>query len=130
MGTLAQNGLARKEYSNGNAYETYRRNQINSHQPTAPQKEHRFTPKLEVTVLVVGCAVVFLMAIALVWTRVSLSGAQQTLQDTATRSTRIRNTNTGLKQQIDELQSSSRLDKVAKGSGLKLSNDQIRNITK
>jgi cell division protein FtsL len=42
----------------------------------------------------------------------------------------VNSNNTNLQQQVGELQSSSRLQKIAKENGMSLSNGNIRNVTK
>ncbi|KRK37886.1 hypothetical protein FD07_GL002225 [Levilactobacillus parabrevis ATCC 53295] len=59
-----------------------------------------------------------------------MSNAQHELQSVNNAVTTYTNRNTNKQQQINELQSRSRLDKIAKKQGLSLQNDRIRNVNK
>ncbi|MHA8110024.1 cell division protein FtsL [Lactobacillaceae bacterium Melli_B4] len=58
------------------------------------------------------------------------SASQQNLQDVNQNVEKIHNDNGNLKQEISELQSSSRLQNIAQKNGLSLSNNNIRNVRK
>lgn len=85
---------------------------------------------LEKLLIVCGSALLTVLMLVVVSSKIALSNSQHQLQHLDSQTVNVRNDNTNLKQQIGELQSSSRLDKIAKQSGMSLSNHNIRNVTK
>ncbi|GAD17403.1 cell division protein FtsL [Lentilactobacillus otakiensis] len=84
----------------------------------------------EKLLIVCGSAVLTVLMLVVVSSKIALSNSQHELQHLDNRIVNVRNNNTNLKQQIGELQSSTRLDKIAHKSGMSLSNANIRNVTK
>ncbi len=81
--------------------------------------------------LITGCSVVLcILMVAVISSKIALSNSQHSLQQLDNRIERLHNSNTNLRQQMGELQSSSRLQKVAKQNGMSLHNGNIRNVTK
>ncbi|BDZ31168.1 cell division protein FtsL [Lactiplantibacillus sp. WILCCON 0030] len=74
--------------------------------------------------------VVFALAIALVSSNIAIGNAQTQLQTVQAKVTKVQASNTSATQQISELSSRSRLNKVAKKNGLSLNNGNIRNVYK
>jgi len=86
--------------------------------------------KFEKALCVSFSLVVFALAIALVSSNIAIGNAQSTLQAVQAKVTKVQASNTSATQQISELSSRSRLNKVAKKSGLSLNNGNIRNVYK
>lgn len=84
----------------------------------------------EKALIACGSVMLTVLMLVVVSSKISLSDSQHQLQHLDTRITNIHNNNTNLQQQIGELQSSSRLQKIAKENGMSLSNGNIRNVTK
>ena len=81
--------------------------------------------------MMVSCAVVItVLLVGVVATTVMMSRANQQLANTQTQVENISSRNANLKQEINELGSHSRLQKVANKYGLKLTNQNIRNVNK
>lgn len=98
-------------------------------------KKVRVSQRLNLSVfekllIVCGSALLTVLMLVVVSSKIALSNSQHQLQHLDSQTVNVRNDNTNLKQQIGELQSSSRLDKIAKQSGMSLSNHNIRNVTK
>lgn len=84
----------------------------------------------EKLLIVCGSAVLTVLMLVVVSSKIALSNSQHELQHLDNQIVNVRNNNTNLTQQIGELQSSTRLDKIAHESGMSLSNANIRNVTK
>lgn len=84
----------------------------------------------EKLLIVCGSAMLTVLMLVVVSSKIALSNSQHELQHLDNQIVNVRNNNTNLKQQIGELQSSTRLDKIAHKSGMSLSNANIRNVTK
>ncbi|KRL20432.1 cell division protein FtsL [Lentilactobacillus kisonensis] len=84
----------------------------------------------EKVLIVSGSAILTVLMLLVVSSKVALSNSQHQLQHIDNQIVNVRNDNTNLNQQIGELQSSSRLEKVAKQSNMSLKNANIRNVTK
>ncbi|KRM58526.1 cell division protein FtsL [Secundilactobacillus malefermentans] len=111
-------------------------------QPIAPQQRPLHNPRVKVLpkslpvskfekCLMTVCGVV--IVVMMIWTinvTIGVSATQHQLQDLQTRVTQLKSDNTNHRQEANELLSRSRLDKIAKKSGLTLSNDKIRNVDK
>ncbi|MFD1124921.1 cell division protein FtsL [Lentilactobacillus raoultii] len=100
-----------------------------------PGRQPGFSPRLRLNafekVLIIGGSILLTgLMLMVVSSKIALSNSQHELQHLDTRISNIHNDNTNLKQQIGELQSSSRLQKIAKENGMSLSNGNIRNVTK
>ncbi|KRK87443.1 hypothetical protein FC99_GL000908 [Levilactobacillus koreensis JCM 16448] len=70
------------------------------------------------------------LMVFVVSSKIAMSNAQHELQSVNSNVTAIQNRNTNAQQEINELQSRTRLDKIAKKQGLTLQNDRIRNVNK
>ena len=100
-------------------------------QPEAPQPVWKLKLSgMEKLLIIGGCAVLCLLMIGVVSSKIALSNSQQQLQRLDNRIVKLHNGNTSLNQQISELQSSSRLNQIAKQNGMSLNNANIRNVTK
>ena len=124
---MAQNNLAR--------------NLTAEPKPYVSSPEHKQVKKVSISkalklssfeklLIVCGSAVLTVLMLVVVSSKIALSNSQHELQHLDNRIVNVRNNNTNLKQQIGELQSSTRLNKIAHKSGMSLSNANIRNVTK
>ncbi len=98
--------------------------------PGVQPKQHLKLSAFEKTLIVCGSVILTVLMLMVVSSKIALSNSQHQLQHLDTRITAIHNNNINLQQQIGELQSSSRLQKIAKENGMTLSNGNIRNVTK
>jgi len=81
--------------------------------------------------LLTACGLVLaVLMVCVVSSKITMTNAQHNLQSINNRITTVQNHNTNAQQQINELQSRSRLDKIAKKQGLILENARIRNVNK
>ncbi|QMU07420.1 cell division protein FtsL [Levilactobacillus suantsaii] len=80
-------------------------------------------------VLVCGLVLAGLM-VCVVSAKIAMSNAQHDLQTVNQTTTTYRNRNTNTRQEINELQSRTRLDKIAQKQGLSLENARIRTVDK
>ncbi len=94
-----------------------------------PQQRLKLS-RFEKLLIVCGSALMTVMMLMVVSSKIALSDAQHNLQHLDNRISTVHNNNTSLQQQIGELQSSTRLQKIAKENGMSLSNGNIRNVTK
>ncbi|MBW1605408.1 cell division protein FtsL [Lactobacillus sp. Sy-1] len=94
-----------------------------------PQKKHGISTgeKFLYCSFLAGLIILTLLSIGV---KGGLSTAQQNLQNVNQTVDKIHNDNGNLKQEVSELQSSSRLQKIAQEKGLSLSNNNIRNVRK
>ena len=83
---------------------------------------------LEKTLLVLGSVITLCMMIFLVSSSISATSAQHELSDIQQSTTKNQNQITDLRQEIGELTSSTRLNKVARQKGLTLIEKNIRTI--
>ncbi len=74
--------------------------------------------------------VVFSLAIMLVSTNITATNAESELQTVQEKVSKVQAKNTSAAQEISELSSRSRLNKIAKQYGLSLNNGSIRNVYK
>lgn len=84
--------------------------------------------RLEKTLLVLGSLVTLAMMFLLVSGSISSTNAQHKLNDAEHSVASTQNKNTDLRQEIGELTSSTRMNKIAKQDGLRLIESNIRNI--
>ncbi|MBD5432605.1 MAG: cell division protein FtsL [Lactobacillus sp.] len=102
--------------------------------PKHPQKKIVLNPKnvplnrLEKTLLVIGSLITLTMMILLVSGSISTTNAQHNLTDSEQSVISTQNKNTDLRQEIGELTSSTRMNKIAKQEGLRLIESNIRNV--
>lgn len=104
-------------------------------QPRVSPQQHPSSHKLPVSkfekCLLTACGLVLaVMMVCVVSSKIALTNAQHNLQSINNQITTVQNHNTNAQQQINELQSRSRLDKIAKKQGLSLENARIRNVNK
>jgi cell division protein FtsL len=85
--------------------------------------------RLEKTILTVGGIVVFFMMIGLVYEKISLGNNATSLQETTNSLVKVQDSNGNLKQEVSELQSGNRLQKIAKEANLSLTNKNVRNVS-
>lgn len=126
---MAQNNLAREIFQQ--AEPTYTPTQPVV--PAAPKTQTETKVGIstfEKVLFAVGALVCVAMMIFVVSAKIALTNAQHELQQVDDRISTVHSQNTNYKQQIGELQSSNRLEKIAKDSGMSLSNANIRNVTK
>ncbi|QNQ80612.1 cell division protein FtsL [Lactobacillus sp. PV034] len=99
-----------------------------------PQKKIILNPKnvplnrLEKTLIVLGSLITLVMMTLLVSASISSTNAQHKLTDSEQSVLATQNRNTDLRQEIGELTSSSRMNKIAKQEGLRLIESNIRNV--
>ncbi|AMV68549.1 Cell division protein FtsL [Pediococcus damnosus] len=62
--------------------------------------------------------------------KISLSGAEHELSSSQEQVTKVTSNNSNLKQEVNQLSSRSRLNKIAKQYGLSLTTQNIRNVDK
>lgn len=86
--------------------------------------------KLEKSLLVIISLISLIMMLMLVSLRTSNDQQQRQIQDVATKTQAIMYQNTTLRQEISELNSSSRLLQIANKHHLTLRSDSVRNISK
>ena len=124
---MAQNNLARKLTEQPKPY-------VSKPEPTSIKRasisKALKLSSFEKLLIVCGSAILTVLMLVVVSSKIALSNSQHELQHLDNRITNVRNSNTNLKQQIWELQSSTRLDKIAHKSGMSLKNANIRNVTK
>lgn len=128
---MAQNGLARElpQQTPGATTPVHKTKTVVTPNPSI--KTQRVAFSLFEKVLCVGLSlVVFGLAIMLVSTNIATSNAQNQLQTVQTKVTKVQAKNTSAAQEISELSSRSRLNKIAKQYGLSLNNGSIRNVYK
>ncbi|GAK47181.1 cell division protein FtsL [Secundilactobacillus oryzae JCM 18671] len=92
--------------------------------------KHSPVSKFEKCLMTLCGFIIAVMMILTINVTISVSTAQHHLQDMQTRVSQLKTSNTSHRQEANELQSRSRLDKIAKANGLVLSNDKIRNVDK
>lgn len=128
---MAQNNLARNIAEEPKTY-------VSSPEQTPDEvvtKQVHVATKLQISpfeklLIVSGSVILTVLMLLVVSSKIALSNAQHQLQHVDTQIVNVRNDNTNLNQQIGELQSSSRLEKVAKQGNMSLKNANIRNVTK
>lgn len=84
----------------------------------------------EKTLIFFGGLVIAFLMILTVSSKISLGDSQQQLQNINSKVVHLNNQNGNLSQEIDELNSGVRLNKVAKKSGLSLNSKTIRNVNR
>ncbi|HIW71649.1 MAG TPA: cell division protein FtsL [Candidatus Levilactobacillus faecigallinarum] len=102
-------------------------------QPTPqgqPQRQKLPISKFEKCLMVVGGLILATMMVCVVSSKIAMSNAQHELQSVAQTTATYQNKNTNAQQEINELQSRSRLDKIAQKQGLSLQNSRIRTVNK
>lgn len=125
---MAQNGLAR-QLPEQRPQTNPVHNPVVSPNPASQTKRVPFSA-FEKCLCVTFSLVVLAMAIMLVSANIAIGNSQDNLQTVQTKVTKVQDNNTSATQQINELSSRSRLNKVAKKYGLSLNNANIRNVYK
>jgi cell division protein FtsL len=128
---MAQNNLARKIVEQPQTY-------VSAPEQTPEEvvsRNVRAAERLKLSafeklLIVSGSVILTVLMLLVVSSKIALSNAQHQLQHVDSQIVNVQNDNTNLKQQIGELQSSSRLEKVAKQGNMSLKNANIRNVTK
>lgn len=123
---MAQNNLANRTYVNPN-YQQKNNEEVNYQGQT---KVRMSLSKFEKTVLIVGSAIIVFLMVGLVGEKISLSNNAAGLQVTTDALNKAKDTNTTYKQEVSELQSGNRLQKIAKEASLSLNNKNVRNVSK
>ncbi|GEO66138.1 cell division protein FtsL [Levilactobacillus spicheri] len=95
-----------------------------------PQRQKLPLSKFEKCLLTVGGLILAAMMVCVVSSKIAMNNAQHQLQSITQTTTTYQNRNTNTQQQINELQSRSRLDKIAQKQGLSLNNARIRTVNK
>ncbi|MFB9769436.1 cell division protein FtsL [Lactiplantibacillus modestisalitolerans] len=127
---MAQNGLAR-ELPQATPRATDNPVHSTAVNPNPAIKTQRVPfSKFEKCLCVGLSLIVFSLALMLVSTNIAIGNSQNRLQTVQTKVTKVEASNTSAKQEISELSSRSRLNKVAKKYGLSLNNGNIRNVYK
>ncbi|HJE86467.1 cell division protein FtsL [Levilactobacillus brevis] len=133
---MAQNNLAeavpltQEPQQRPNIEQPQRQAQPEVHPQGNPNSQKLPVSKFEKCLMTVCGLVLAVLMVCVVSAKISLSNAQHELQSVNSAVTTYTNRNTNKQQQINELQSRSRLDKIAKKQGLSLQNDRIRNVNK
>lgn len=123
---MAQNNLANRTYVNP-SYQQKNNEEANYQGQT---KVRMSLSKFEKTVLIVGSAIVVFLMVGLVGEKISLSNNAAGLQVTTDALNKAKDANTTYKQEVSELQSGNRLQKIAKEASLSLNNKNVRNVSK
>ncbi|KRL63467.1 hypothetical protein FC23_GL000709 [Lactobacillus psittaci DSM 15354] len=84
--------------------------------------------RLEKAILCIGAFTTIVMAALLVSTSVAATSAQHDLANYESKLTSSQNTATNLRQEIGELTSTSRMNRIAKEKGLTLIEGNIRTV--
>ena len=128
---MAQNGLARElpQQTPGATTPVHKTTTVATPNPSI--KTQRVAFSMFEKVLCVGLSlVVFSLAIMLVSTNITATNAESELQTVQENVSKVQAKNTSAAQEISELSSRSRLNKIAKQYGLSLNNGSIRNVYK
>ncbi|ASG80975.1 cell division protein FtsL [Lactobacillus pentosus] len=131
MINMAQNGLARElpQQTPGATTPVHKTTTVATPNPAI--KTQRVAFSMFEKVLCVGLSlVVFSLAIMLVSTNITATNAESELQTVQEKVSKVQAKNTSAAQEISELSSRSRLNKIAKQYGLSLNNGSIRNVYK
>ncbi|UQS86431.1 cell division protein FtsL [Nicoliella spurrieriana] len=105
------------------------RNKVRQSRNPNPHKKNGIS-RMEIFLYISLLVGFIALVLVLISAKVNLSLAQQNLQNVNQKVEKIHNDNSNLKQEVSELQSSSRLQKIAQKNGLSLSNNNIRNVRK
>ncbi|CAI2615948.1 Cell division protein FtsL [Apilactobacillus kunkeei] len=125
---MAQNNLANSVYAIPGYYSAGE--QQKQQNPEVKSNVRLGLSKFEKTVVILGCSLVFFLMIGLVGEKISLGNHSAELQATTNLLGKVRDDNSTLKQEVSELQSGNRLQKIAKQADLSLSNKNVRNVSK
>lgn len=126
---MAQNGLARELSKQSPGARTTPVHKVVTPNPAIKTQRVPFS-SFEKVLCVGFSLVVFSLAIMLVSTNIAIGNSQSRLQTVQAKVTKVQASNTSASQQISELSSRSRLNKIAKQYGLSLNSGNIRNVYK
>ncbi|APX73055.1 cell division protein FtsL [Companilactobacillus allii] len=112
-------------------YEAVEQPKFNPAKDPQPARKHKVAlSKLEAT-LIVGLGFLTLaLMVSLVSIKVSMTSAQNSLDNITTEITKVNTNNINLRQEISEMTSYDRLSTFAKEHNLKMSNKNVRNVSK
>ncbi|WP_125762663.1 cell division protein FtsL [Companilactobacillus hulinensis] len=112
-------------------YEAVEQPQFNPVEAPKTATKHKVAlSKLEAT-LIVGLGLLTLaLMVSLVSVKVSMTSAQNNLDQITTEITKVNTNNVNLRQEISEMTSFDRLSAFAKKHDLKMSNKNVRNVSK
>jgi len=127
---MAQNGLARELPRETPGVSTTPVHKTVATPNPAVQTQRVPFSNFEKMLFVSFSLMVFCLALALVSTNIAVGDAQTQLKAVQTKITKVQANNTSASQQISELSSRTRLNKIAKKYGLTLNNGNIRNVYK
>ncbi|GEP19713.1 cell division protein FtsL [Pediococcus argentinicus] len=86
--------------------------------------------KFEKVLLIFCTFVLLVLMVVVVSGKINLSNAQHKLDTTQEKVTTVSNQNNLLKQEVNQLSSQSRLNKIGQNSGLTLKSKNIRNVNR
>ncbi|MFC6259765.1 cell division protein FtsL [Levilactobacillus fujinensis] len=133
---MAQNSLAEavplspEPQQRPNIEQPQRQARPQSNPQRNPQSQKLPVSKFEKCLMTVCGLILATLMVFVVSSKIAMSNSQHELQSVNSRVTTIQNGNTNAQQEINELQSRTRLDRIAKKQGLTLQNDRIRNVNK
>ncbi|GAA3628552.1 cell division protein FtsL [Lactobacillus hamsteri] len=119
---MADSSARRIEFEPNKQVEVGRKRRI------APNPRQVRWTGLERTLVILGSIITLGMMTFLVSSSISATSAQHQLSNVQQEITKIENSNIDLRQQIGELSSSARLNKIARAKGLTLIEKNIRTI--
>ena len=125
---MAQNNLANSVYATPGYYSAGE--QQKQQNPEVKSNVRLGLSKFEKTVVILGCSLVFFLMVGLVGEKIALGNHATDLQVTTNLLGKVKDDNSTLKQEVSELQSGNRLQKIAKQADLSLSNKNVRNVSK
>lgn len=128
MDVLAQDGLARKQ-SSTNTYsrKTYQRSIRHDEQIEAQKSLH--LSGFEKLLMVVGVVLVVATMISIITIKNSLNASERSLQTLSTQSSKFRNQNQSLTQELDGIENNA-INRIVKKDKLSLSDTNVRDITR
>ncbi|WP_283678888.1 cell division protein FtsL [Lentilactobacillus sp. Marseille-Q4993] len=127
---MAQNNLAENMVEEPLRKQSYETTPSYGESTEVETKKWLKCSRFEKLLMGIGGAIAAVMCIFVISSKIALTNSQHQLQQLDNRIVTMHNKNTTLTQQIGELQSSSRLQKIAKNNGMSLNNANIRNVTK
>ncbi|WP_125589503.1 cell division protein FtsL [Companilactobacillus jidongensis] len=111
-------------------YETVEQPQSNPAGAPKPATHKVALSKLEATLIVGLGFLTLILMVSLVSIKVSMTSAQNNLDHISTQITQVNTDNVNLRQEISEMTSFDRLSAFAKKHNLKMSNKNVRNVSK
>ncbi|KRL04674.1 cell division protein FtsL [Liquorilactobacillus oeni] len=86
--------------------------------------------RLEILGISIASIIVMILMISVISSKITLSKAQYNLQQVSQGIVNLQNKNVDTKQEVSELSSRNRLMQVAQNNGLKMNDQNIRNVSK